>query len=296
MTKSAPGLTIEKSKQPAGYKTIAVFSGAPARNRKIQLSRRQGGVRIKVQNRTLSPHTYLDGLREGIPIGLGYLSVSFGFGIAAVSRGIPALVAVIISLSNLTSAGQLAGVAVIAASGSLIEMGVTQLIINLRYSLMSLSLSQKLDDAFTPLRRAIAGFGVTDEIFAVASAKEGLIGPRYMYGLISIPALCWTSGTLLGALAGNILPVPFKDALGIAIFGMFIAIIVPAARRSLGITLAALISAAASCLLRFTPYLSDIPEGFAVIICALIAALIAALAFPAAEKPEDTAAQEADNE
>ena len=246
-----------------------------------------------MQQKIIAPYTYRDGLREGIPIGLGYLSVAFGFGITAVSRGIPALISIIISLTNLTSAGQVAGVAVIAASGSLIEMAATQLVINLRYALMSISLSQKLDDTFSPVRRAIAGFGITDEIFAVASSKEGPVGPGYMYGLISLPALCWTCGTALGALAGNILPAPIKDALGIAIFGMFIAIVVPVAKHSLGVTVAAGISAALSCLLHFTPVLKEIPEGFAIIICAVLAALAAALLFPQPAEssiPENTEA------
>ena len=126
-----------------------------------------------------SEYGFCDGLRDSVPIGLGYLSVSFGFGVSAVASGIPALVAVLISLTNLTSAGQVAGVAVMAAGGGLLEMALTQLTINLRYSLMSISLTQRLDSTMNTLRRAVVGFGVTDEIFAVAVSKPGVVGPKY---------------------------------------------------------------------------------------------------------------------
>lgn len=233
-----------------------------------------------MQNRVSSALTYRTGLRDSIPIGLGYLSVSFGFGITAVSRGIPALISVIISLTNLTSAGQVAGVAVIAASGTLIEMALTQLTINLRYSLMSISLSQKLAPAFNTFHRTLAGFGITDEIFAVASSKDGFITPGYMYGLITLPWICWSSGTLLGAVAGNILPTGVKDALGIAIFGMFVAIVIPAAKKSGGVMLAAAAAALCACCIAYLPLLSLITEGFRVIISALLAASAAAVLFP----------------
>jgi 4-azaleucine resistance transporter AzlC len=239
-----------------------------------------------VRRRIISQYNFRDGLRDGVPIGLGYLSVSFGFGIAAVRLGIPALTSIIISLSNMTSAGQMAGITVIAASGTLIEMALAQLTINLRYSLMSISLSQKLDDCFSPLHRALTGFGMTDEIFAVASSKPGTVGPRYMYGLISLPYFCWTAGTALGALAGNILPMSVKDALGIAIYGMFVAIVVPPAKKKKGIAAAALLAAAVSCCLYFIPLFSFISGGFSIIICGTLAAGAAALLFPVPDESE----------
>lgn len=234
-----------------------------------------------------SKYTFRNGLSDSVPIGLGYLSVSFGFGVAAVTGGLSPLMAIIISLTNMTSAGQVAGVSVILAAGGLIEMALTQLTINLRYSLMSISLSQKLDSSFRFIHRAICGFGMTDEVFAVASSKRGSIGPKYMYGLILLPYLCWSLGTVLGAVAGSLLPDSLKNALGIAIFGMFVAIVLPDAKKRLGVALASLVSAAISCALYYIPVFSSIGSGFAIIICAMIASAIVAIIFPVKEE-EDT--------
>lgn len=226
------------------------------------------------------------GLKDGIPIALGYLSVSFGFGISAVNGGLSPLAAVIISLTNLTSAGQVAGVEVILALGTLIEMALTQLTINVRYSLMSLSLSQKLDQSFTLLHRLIASFGITDEVFGVASSKKDPLKPIYMYGLILLPFIGWTLGTLLGAVAGNILPESVNNALGIAIYGMFVAIVLPPAKRETGVLAASLISIGVSLALAFIPLFSFITSGFAIIVSALAAAVVAALLFPIKEEDE----------
>ena len=226
------------------------------------------------------------GLKDGIPIALGYLSVSFGFGISAVNGGLSPLAAVIISLTNLTSAGQVAGVEVILALGTLIEMALTQLTINVRYSLMSLSLSQKLDQSFTLPHRLIASFGITDEVFGVASSKKDPLKPIYMYGLILLPFFGWTLGTLLGAVAGNILPPSVNSALGIAIYGMFVAIVLPPAKREMGVLAASLISIGVSLALAFIPLFSFITSGFAIIVSALAAAVVAALLFPIKEEDE----------
>lgn len=226
------------------------------------------------------------GLKDGIPIALGYLSVSFGFGISAVNGGLSPLAAVIISLTNLTSAGQVAGVEVILALGTLIEMALTQLTINVRYSLMSLSLSQKLDQSFTLPHRLIASFGITDEVFGVASSKKDPLKPIYMYGLILLPFIGWTLGTLLGAVAGNILPQSVNSALGIAIYGMFVAIVLPPAKRETGVLAASLISIGVSLALAFIPLFSFITSGFAIIVSALAAAVVAALLFPIKEEDE----------
>lgn len=238
-------------------------------------------------NQTGSVPGFADGIRDSIPIGLGYLSVSFGFGISAVSNGLHALAALLISLTNMTSAGQVAGVTIIAAGGTLLEMALTQLTINLRYSLMSISLSQRLDGGMNTWRRALVGFGVTDEIFAVASSKPGVVGAKYMYGLISFPYICWSAGTILGAVAGNILPESVKSALGIAIFGMFVAIVLPPAKKSIGIALTALTAAAMSCAIAYIPLFSGVTQGFSVIICALSAAGIAAVLFPVKDDGTD---------
>ena len=235
---------------------------------------------------SLNKRLFSCGLKDGIPIALGYLSVSFGFGITAVNGGLSPLTAVIISLTNLTSAGQVAGVEVILALGTLIEMALTQLTINIRYSLMSISLSQKLDKSFTLPHRLIASFGITDEVFGVASSKKDPLKPIYMYGLILLPFIGWTLGTLLGAVAGNILPESVNNALGIAIYGMFVAIVLPPAKREMGVLAASLISIGVSLALAFIPLFSFITSGFAIIVSALAAAVVAALLFPIKEEDE----------
>ena len=229
---------------------------------------------------------FKEGLADGVPIGLGYLSVSFSFGIAAVTQGVSALAATVVSMTNLTSAGQVAGLSIITAAGTLLEMALAQLIINMRYALMSLSLSQKLDAEFTTPHRFLAAFGITDEIFAVASGKPKEITPRYMYGLILLPFLCWSLGTLLGGIAGSVLPEILRSALGIAIYGMFIAIFIPPARKSVGVLVTVIISAAMSCGLRYIPLFSHISSGFAIIICTLAAAAAGAIWFPTKEQGE----------
>ncbi len=229
---------------------------------------------------------FKEGLRDGIPIGLGYLSVSFGFGIMAVSEGLSVLTAVLISMTNLTSAGQVAGIGIIAAGGTLIEMVLAQLVINMRYSLMSISLSQKLDSSFTTPHRFLASFGMTDEIFAVASGQKGEISNKYMYGLIVVPFIGWTTGTLSGAAAGEILPASLKAALGIAIYGMFLAIFIPPARKSAGVLAVVAFSAGLSCCFEYIPAFSGVSGGFVIIICALAASVLGAVFFPVKDGEE----------
>ncbi|MGN0630978.1 MAG: AzlC family ABC transporter permease [Ruminococcus sp.] len=225
------------------------------------------------------------GLIHGIPIALGYFSVSFGFGIMAVRAGLSVIEAVCISMTNLTSAGQAAGVGIIAACGTYIEMAVTQLVINIRYSLMGISLSQKLDDSFNTPHRLAASFGITDEIFAMASAQPTKLTPRYMYGLILISFIGWSTGTLLGAVAGNILPGAITDAMGIVLYGMFLAIIIPAAKKSMKVLMVIITAAVLSTVIYYAmPFISG---GFAVIISAVIAAAAAAVLFPVSEKEEE---------
>ena len=220
------------------------------------------------------------GLVDGIPICLGYLSVSFAFGIFAVASGLTPLETLMISMTCVTSAGQLAAVPIIAAQGSLIELAVSQLVINLRYALMSISLSQKLDkDMTTPHRMAFA-FINTDEVFAVASGQTGTVKRAYLYGLILTPWLGWSCGTLLGALAGNILPAVVISALSVAIYGMFIAIVVPEMKSSRPTAVCVGIAVALSCGFYFIPVLKSVPGGFVIIICACIASAIMAIAAP----------------
>ena len=224
-------------------------------------------------------------MRHGIPIALGYLSVSFGFGIMAVRMGISAAAAVGISVTNLTSAGQAMGVTIIAAGGSLIEMAMTQLIINLRYALMGLSLSPKLDDSFTTPKRMLAAYGITDEIFAVASSQPHKLTPSYMYGLIFSAFLGWSGGTFIGAYAGQIMPRNVIDAMGIVLYGMFIAIIIPASKKKKSVLTAVILAAIFSVIFKYL--ITAVSEGFAIIISAAAASVLCALLFKDTEDTEE---------
>ena len=227
---------------------------------------------------------FTDGIRDGIPIALGYFSVSFAFGMTALTQGLPLWAAVAISLTCLTSAGQFAGLTIIAASGSLIEMALSQFIINLRYFLMSLSLTQKVDPAMSRAKRAIISFGITDEIFALASSRYNGVGFRYMIGLLTLPIMGWTLGTLSGGVASGLLPQAIRDALGIMIYGMFLAIILPPCRRSKQITAVEACASALSCLYALLQPYVPISSGFVIIICTIAAAALGAWLFPAQEE------------
>ena len=227
---------------------------------------------------------FFRGLLHGLPVGLGYLSVSFGFGISAVRAGLTVGQAAAISALNLTSAGQAAGLTVMTSGGTLAETALTQLVINIRYALMSLALSQKLHKSFSLPHRLAAAYGVTDEIFAVASSQPSPVTPQYMYGLIAMGFLGWVGGTALGAAAGSVLPASLTNAMGIMLYGMFIAIFVPAAKSSKEMLAVVTLAAAISLLLNF--YAPFISGGFAIIIAAVAASMVCAAVFPG-EKEED---------
>ena len=222
------------------------------------------------------------GLRDGLAIGLGYVSVSFAFGMMAVGEGLTIAQAVLISLTNVTSAGQLAGLFRMVGGATLIEVAIEQLIINLRYALMSVSLSQKLDKSMTVPHRAAFAFCHTDEIFAMASGQKGAVGKVYLYGLILLPYLGWALGTLLGAAAGTLLPEALRAAMNIAIYGMFIAIIIPPSKKDKAVRTAVLLASAMSCAMYYIPALSR----FSVIICAVSVSALCARLFPVKEEEE----------
>ncbi|HIV37934.1 MAG TPA: AzlC family ABC transporter permease [Candidatus Blautia stercorigallinarum] len=224
------------------------------------------------------------GLRDGIPIAAGYFSVSFTFGMLAVQDGMSPFHAVLISLLNLTSAGQFAGLTVIVSGASLLEMALTQLVINIRYALMSVSLSQKLDSSVKIFQRMLIAYGNTDEIFAVASSKPGSVGSRYMYGLIFLPVLGWVGGTLTGAVASTLLPAAVISALGVALYGMFIAIVVPVAKESREVLIVVGAALVFSTAFYYLPVLQEISSGFTIIICTVAAAGIGAVLFPVKEE------------
>lgn len=224
------------------------------------------------------------GIQDGIPIAVGYFSVSFTFGMMAVQSGISPFHAVLISLLNLTSAGQFAGLTVIVTGASLIEMALTQLVINIRYALMSVSLSQKLDDSVKLRSRFLIAYGNTDEIFAVASSKPGTVGEKYLYGLIFLPVLGWVGGTLAGAVASTILPETIISALGVALYGMFIAIVVPPATEHREIRIVVILALVLSAAFYYLPVLKQVSSGFMIIICTVVAAAIGAVLFPIKEE------------
>lgn len=229
---------------------------------------------------------YRHGLKKGIPIALGYLPVSFSYGFMAVNGGLPIWLAVFISMTNLTSSGQLAGTNLIIHGGTLLEITLNTLIINLRYFLMSLSLSQKVEDKTSLIHRLCFSFGITDEIFAIAATEPKKISSSFMYGLITAPYAGWALGTLLGACASSILPASLKGAMGIALYAMFIAIIIPPAKNSNPVLCVVILSIIIICVLRYIPWLNFISYGFSVIIATIISATLGALFFPVTESEE----------
>ncbi len=226
-------------------------------------------------------------MKAGMPVCIGYFSVSFGFGAMAVSQGLSILQAILISAVNLTSAGQFAGLTVIAAGAALIEMVLTQLVINSRYALMSLALGQRFGPQVGIGPRLAAAFFNTDEVFALGMSRLGKLTTAFFLGAGTVAALGWIGGTALGAIAGSLLPASVRTALGIMLYGMFISIVVPQARqeKAMGICLA--IALLFSCLFTWLPWLRSISAGLAIVICTVAAAAICALAFPVAE--EETA-------
>ncbi len=232
---------------------------------------------------------YRVGVNRGLPVGMGYFSVSFGFGAMAVSQGIHALDATLISLTNLTSAGQFAGLTVIVAAATLWEMILTQLIINSRYALMSLALSQRMGERIGLLPRLVIAFFNTDEIFALAMARQEPLTIPFMLGLGTLPILGWTAGTLCGGLAGSVLPPSIQAALGVMLYGMFIAIVVPPAKKEKEILIAVVLALTFSSLFTWIPMLQQVSAGISIVICTVAAAAICAYLFPIPEEKEAAA-------
>lgn len=229
---------------------------------------------------TKAKREFLEGCRYGLPIALGYVSVSFAFGILAVEKGLPLWSPILISATNFTGTGQFAGADLIAAGAGLAELALTILIINFRYLLMSLSLSQRIDTNLGLGKRLLIACGVTDEVFAVAMQRERTVTFAYFMGLSLTAYLGWLGGTTLGTLANTVLPLALRSALGIALYAMFIAIIVPPARSSRPIALIIAIAVVLSCLFRYVPFLQGVSSGWVIIIAGLSAALLGAWFFP----------------
>lgn len=223
---------------------------------------------------------YKKGLKDGIPICLGYIAVSFAFGIQAGKIGISALAGALMSLSNVTSAGQFAALSIISSGAPVFLLIVSQFVLNLRYLLMSCALSQKLSDKTGTLKRLLMAHGITDEIFALSAAYPGELNPLYTYGLMTVSIFGWCFGTVLGIISQNLLPSSIISALGIAIYGMFIAIVVPASKTDKNVLFCAIFAIIISCALKYVPLLSQISSGFEIIIATILAASLAAILFP----------------
>ena len=230
---------------------------------------------------------YRTGIQTGLPVGMGYFSVSFGFGAMAAAQGVKWLNAALISVSNLTSAGQFAGLTLIVAGATLWEMVLTQLVINSRYALMSLALSQKMGRRIGLLPRLLIAFFNTDEIFALAMAREENLTVPFMLGLGTLPILGWTGGTLFGALAGSMLPVNIRAALGVMLYGMFIAIVVPPARKEKPVLAVVVMALVFSCLFTWLPILKSVSSGISIVICTVAAAALCAAVFPVQDEEGD---------
>ena len=227
---------------------------------------------------------YSRGVRTGLPVGVGYFSVSFGFGAMAAAQGIKALDATIISLSNLTSAGQFAGLTLMVAGATLWEVILTQIVINSRYALMSLALSQRMGSHIGTLPRLLIAFFNTDEIFALAMAEKQPLTVPFLLGLGLTPILGWTAGTLCGALAGSVLPLSIRTALGVMLYGMFVAIVVPPAKEEKSVLATVIAALVLSCLFKWLPVLSGVSAGIAIVCCTVLAAAVCAWLFPIEEE------------
>ena len=223
---------------------------------------------------------FLKGMKDGLPVALGYLAVSFTLGIAAVKSGLTPFQAFATSALNNTSAGEFAAFSLIGAGVSYMEIALTTLILNMRYMLMSCALSQKIDKNTPIVHRFLMAYDVTDEIFGLSIMSEGRLDPKYTYGLITISAPSWAIGTYLGAVMGSVMPAGVLSAMNLALYGMFIAVIVPPAKKDKTIAVVIAVSMLSSLMFSILPGLREISSGIVVIILTVVISLAAAILFP----------------
>ncbi|AFS77730.1 branched-chain amino acid permease protein/azaleucin resistance protein AzlC [Gottschalkia acidurici 9a] len=222
---------------------------------------------------------FLDGFKKSTPIIMGYFPVSFTYGIMASNGGLDPLIALTIALTNFTSAGQFIGTNVIISNGTFLEVGIATFVVNIRYALMSLSLSQRI--VKMPLyKKMIMSFGITDEIFAVAALEKEKVSFSYMMGLTLMPYLSWAIGTITGAYFSTLLPEKLQNAMGIALYGMFLALVVPEARKSKKVLSVVVVSIAISIAFRYISFLKVISGGWVIIIATIIASTFGAIILP----------------
>lgn len=223
---------------------------------------------------------FLRGLRDGIPISLGYLAVAFSLGITARNAGLTALQGMLASFLCNASAGEYAAFTCIAANGAYLELAIVTLIANARYLLMSLAMSQRMDPKTPVIHRFLMAYDITDELFGIAIAQEGYLNPYYTYGAVLIAVPGWSIGTYLGVLAGSLLPLRLVSAFSVALYGMFLAIIIPPARKNKVIAALVIISFAASFFSGIIPFIKELSGGTRTIILTVVISSLAALLFP----------------
>ena len=231
---------------------------------------------VKIKNKGV----FLKGMHDGIPIGLGYLAVSFSLGIAAKNAGMNPFQGFLASALCNASAGEYAGFMTIAAGAAFTEIAFITLIANARYLLMSCSMSQRIAPNTSLIHRILMGFYLTDELFGIAIARPGYLNPYYTYGAVVVAAPCWAVGTALGAMAGNILPLNITSALSVALYGMFLAVIIPPSRKNKAIAGLVIVSFFASYTASCLPFVSKLSDGTRTIILTIVISVIAAILFP----------------
>lgn len=223
---------------------------------------------------------FFEGLRDGFPIGLGYFAVAFSLGIVAKNAGLTPLQGFIASILCVASAGEYALFTSIQSAASYLEIAIITLVVNARYLLMSCALSQRFDSKTPLFPRLLVGFGVTDEIFGISIARKGFVNPIYNYGAILIAAPLWAIGTSLGIIAGNFLPPRVVSALSVALYGMFLAIIVPPSKKNLTIAISVIISFIASYICSIAPVIKELSNGTRTIILTVLISSVVAVIRP----------------
>lgn len=244
----------------------------------------------------MKQNAFLEGIRDGLPIGLGYFAVSFSLGIVAQSAGLSAFQGFVASFLNVASAGEYALFTSIKQGATYAEIAIITFVVNARYLLMSCSLSQRFNPKTKFFHRFLVGFGITDEIFGITISREGFINPFYNYGALLISIPLWSIGTSLGIVAGNLLPLRIVSALSVALYGMFLAIIIPPARRNLVIFITVLASFVLSYLCSVLPFVKNLSSGTRTIILTVLISSIVAIIKPVGSEDENKSKNEAKNE
>ena len=227
------------------------------------------------------------GIKDGVPIALAYFAVSFSLGIAAKNIGLTPWQGFVVSALCTASAGEYVGFTMMAASATLIETAVATFVTNARYFLMGCALSQKTDPKMPLIHRLLVGQFITDELFGIAISRKGTLNPFYSYGAILISVPCWAVGTMLGVIAGNIMPLRLVSAFSVALYGMFIAIIIPPARKEKSVAIVVLASFVLSSIATYLPMFADIADGTKIMVITIIVAAVASILFPHKDEEEE---------